>query len=367
MLLSFAGLRSLQQGPEPRSILVRTPNWLGDLVVSTGFVAALLERFREARVDLIVRAGFEVLPLPHRGRVLAFDRTTESAGAFGRKRGGEGYTHCFVLPPSFSSAWMAWRSGIPWRIGYAGEGRSPLLHPALRPAHPPRSVHLLQEYLDLLAPWTSVRPEQHPPRLDISPAWLARHALPQTPWQGHPVLLAPGAEYGPAKQWPGAHYAEVARALSAQGWDVAVVGLKKDRELGEEILRGVKSGHNLCGQTDLAQLTALVGTAALLISNDSGGMHLAAALGIPQVAVLGSTNPAWTGPINPRGRIVYRGEWCSPCYARTCRFGHTRCLADLKPVGVIEEAERLLLAAPKGPRSVDAGRMPADRAGKLSG
>lgn len=367
MLFSSAGLRKLQQGPEPQSILVRTPNWLGDLVVSTGFTAALLERFPEARVDLIVRAGFEVLPLPHRGRILPFDRTREAAGVFGRNLGGTGYSHCFILPPSFSSAWMAWRSGIPWRIGYAGEGRSLLLNPALGHAHAPRSVHLLQEYLDLLAPWLAARPDQHPPRLDLSPEWLAQHAPPDAPWRGHPVVLAPGAEYGPAKQWPGAHYREVARVLSAQGWDVVVVGLPKDRELGEEILSSVKSGHNFCGKTTLAQLTALLSTASLLISNDSGAMHLAAALHIPQIAVFGSTNPAWTGPINPSGRIAYRGEWCSPCYARSCRFGHTNCLVDLTPGGVIEEAERLLMAAPKGRRPDAAKRKPADRAGELTG
>jgi heptosyltransferase-2 len=220
----------------------------------------------------------------------------------------------------------------------------------VRPRHAPRSVHLLQEYLDLLAAWGDFRAERFPPRLDATPAWLAAHAPAGLPWRGHPVVLAPGAEYGPAKQWPAAHFGALARALSGQGWDVAVVGLPRDRELGDEILRGVRAGFNLCGATTLAQLTALLATAALLVSNDSGAMHLAAALGVPQVAIFGSTNPAWTGPLNPRGRVATRREPCSPCYARTCRFGHTRCLNELAPAGVIEEAERLLLAAPKGDR-----------------
>jgi heptosyltransferase-2 len=350
MPLPAAGLRRLQHAAEPRAILVRTPNWLGDLIVATGFLAALRERFPRARLDLIVRAGFERLPLPRYGAVLPFDRGATSAGAFGRALRGADYSHLFVLPPSFSSAWMGWRSRIPWRVGYGGEGRSLLLKPALRPRHAPRSVHLLQEYLDLLAPWGDFRADRYPPRLDATPAWLAEHAPSAMTWRGHPVVLAPGAEYGPAKQWPAAHFGAVARALSGQGWDVVIVGLPKDRELGEEILGGVRSGFNLCGATTLSQLAALLGTAALLVSNDSGAMHLAAALGVQQVAIFGSTNPAWTGPLNPRGRVAYRQEPCSPCYARTCRFGHTRCLTELAPEGVIEEAERLLLSAPKGDR-----------------
>jgi heptosyltransferase-2 len=162
-------------------------------------------------------------------------------------------------------------------------------------------------------------------------------------------VLAPGAEYGPAKQWPAAHYRTLAQALAAQGWEIAVIGLAKDRELGETILQGIGAGHNLCGETNLVQFTAMLGGAALLVSNDSGAMHLAAALGIPQIAVFGSTNPTWTGPLSDHARVLYRREWCSPCYDRTCRFGHTNCLTALLPEGVIEEAERLLLSVPKGP------------------
>jgi heptosyltransferase II len=352
--------RALDRSAEPTAILIRTPNWLGDLVVSTGFVAAVMQRFPNARVDLIVRAGFETLPLPQRGRVLPFDRKAISAGRFGRTLRGAGYTHCFLLPPSFSSAWMAWRAGIPRRIGFRGEGRSALLRPSLRRRHPARSVHLLQEYLDLLAPWfgTTASPPpdaaSYPPRLDATPAWRAEHRLRDVTWRGRPVVLAPGAEYGPAKQWPVTHYRELARAIADLGWEIAVVGLPSDRALGDEIVRGIAgtgagAAINLCGATTLPQLTALLADAALLVSNDSGAMHLAAALGTPQLALFGSTNPTWTAPLNPHARVLTRQEWCSPCYDRVCRFGHTHCLTELLPVGVIEEAERLLLAAPKGP------------------
>ena len=114
---------------DPTKILIRMPNWLGDLMMATAFCQAVLERFPEATVDLIVRKGFEGLPLPHRGTLLPFDRELTKAGDFGAELANQGYQRIYVLPPSFSSAWMAWRSRIPERIGYSGDGRRWLLRP----------------------------------------------------------------------------------------------------------------------------------------------------------------------------------------------------------------------------------------------
>lgn len=329
-------------GGEPTAILIRTPNWLGDLLMSTAFVRTVLERFPEARVDLVVRAGFEVLPLPHRGRVIPYDRKAEKPGAFGRHLRGQGYSHCFVLPPSFSSAWMAWSSGIPWRIGYRGDGRALLLHPARAHRHGPRQVHLVQEYLDLLRPWMEAEATEHLPGLALPEGWMAEH-LP-APLRKLPpyVVLAPGAEYGPAKQWPEPYYRQVAEGLAAEGWHVIVVGLPKDRDMGTRLIAGLPGAKNLCGETDLRQLTALLARAKLLISNDSGAMHLGAALGLRQVALFGSTNPTWTRPLNPRAAVLYLGIECSPCYARECPLHHLRCLVELPPEQVLERAGTLL-------------------------
>jgi heptosyltransferase-2 len=325
---------------------VRTPNWLGDLMVSTSFVRALLARFPGARVDLVVRKGFEALPLPRRGEILAFDRRATTPGQFGRTLRAKGYTHLFVLPPSFSSAWMAWWSRIPWRIGYGGEGRDWLLRPALKPDAPPRSRHLAQEYLDLLAAWEDFSAADFQPALDLSPEWLDRHRPPALKDGAPDVLLAPGAEYGPAKQWPVEHYAALARSLGAKGRVVWVAGLPQDRPLGEAILSGVPGARNVCGETSLPQLVALLAQARLVISNDSGAMHVTAALGRPQIALFGSTNPTWTAPLNVHAQVVYRAEPCSPCYARTCPLGHLRCLREITPEQVLHEAERLLTNAP---------------------
>jgi heptosyltransferase-2 len=331
---------------EPTAILVRMPNWLGDLVMATGFLDALLARFPAARVDVIVPRRFETLPLPRRGELLLLDRAAWSSGAFGRSLRGRGYSHLFVLPPSFSAAWMAFCARVPARIGYRGNFRSWLLRPALAYRAPPRSVHLLQEYLDLLAPWQVLSARQFPPRLAVNPEWVAEHLPPAAASPARRVVFAPGAEYGPARQWPAEHYRALAQALARAGWTCTVIGLLKHRPLGDEILAGVAGGLNLCGET-LTQMVAVLARAALVVSNDSGVMHVAAALGRPQIALLGSTQPLWTGPLNPAARVLTRQEPCSPCYARECRFGHTRCLVELRPRQVAAEALEVLGNAPR--------------------
>lgn len=329
-------------GGEPSSILVRTPNWLGDLLMSTAFLHALMARFPNASVDLIVRQGFEVLPLPHRGRILPYHKPTQPPGKFGRDLRGQGYSHFFVLPPSLSSAWMAFRSGVPRRIGYAGGGRGWLLNQAPPYRHAHRSVHLVREYLSLLDIWGDNGDTEYFPLLEPEQEWCDAH-LPQAVAELQDyVVLAPGAEFGPAKQWPLDHYRELAASLENQGRRVVVTGLAKDREAGDRILSGSPRGLNLCGDTDLPGLVAMLARAALLVSNDSGAMHIAAALRRPQIALFGSSNPAWTAPLNTRAEVLYRGLSCSPCYKRVCPLGHTNCLWEIAPSEVLSHAERLL-------------------------
>jgi heptosyltransferase-2 len=332
-----------EAGEAPTSIIVRTPNWLGDLLLSTAFLQAVLARFPDATLDLIVREGFQVLPLPHRGRILTFDKGAQGAGGFGKGLRGKGYSHFFVLPPSFSSAWMAFRSRVPHRIGYGGGGRSWLLRPALPYRHAHRSTHLTLEYLALLDPWGGNDGAQgFRPRLEMTEGWIERF-LPAAAAGPEPyVILAPGAEFGPAKQWPVAHYADLARSLCKRGLKVVVTGLAKDHEAARQILAGCPGGINLCGATDLPAVVALVARAALLVSNDSGAMHMGAALGRPQIALFGSSNPAWTGPLNPQSEVIHLGLECSPCYKRVCPLGHTNCLVDIRPETVLERSLGLL-------------------------
>ena len=330
-----------QPQDEPSRIVIRMPNHLGDLIIATGFVQSVLARFPGTPVDLIVREGFQALPLPGRGEILPFPQVRWGATRLGWKLRGRNISHFFVLPPSFSSAWMARLSAAPYRLGYQGQGRGWLLRPGLGEADGGRKRHLLDEYLALLVPWAPVANAR--PHLPVSADWVAAHLPKELAALPSYIVLAPGAEYGPAKQWPVAHYRELARELSAAGWRVVITGVPRDYALGAELIRGIeKSALNLCGATALPGLLAVLANSALVVSNDSGAMHLAAALDRPQVAIFGSTNPVWTGPVNPLARVVYAQLFCSPCYQRTCPLGHLACLKDLTAKMVMEQIEDLI-------------------------
>jgi heptosyltransferase-2 len=311
-------------------------------MMGTGILRAIVERWPAAAVDVVVRAGHELLPLPRRGRIIPYNPDTAAPGAFGASLRQTGYDRFYVLPPSFSSAWMAWRSGATERVGYRGQFRGPLLRPALQPRSPARSVHLTREYLDLVDP--ALELECYPPRLDLPGDWagqqLARicRALPE-----RFVAIAPGAVYGPAKAWPAEHYRELARALRDRaGVPVVLVGTAGERTLAEQVRGGAEGILDWCGATDLPGLVAVLSRAALLVSNDSGAMHVMAALGRPQVAIFGSTSPVWTGPVNAKATVVALGLPCAPCFSRTCRFGHYDCLKRVSPAAVGEAALALL-------------------------
>lgn len=336
--------------PLPVKILIRAPNWLGDLLMSTAFIQEVLERFPEARVDVIVRAGQEVLPVPHRGRLLAFDKRNETAGSFGNGLRKEGYDRVYVLPSGFSAAWMAFRAGVRERFGLAGNHRGWLLKPAVKLPWERRTRHLVDEYAQLIEPGRAGGAAARP-HLAADPAWVAEQLAPLgVDLPERFVALAPGAAYGPAKQWPVAHFAELARlVLERTDLDVVVCGTPAESEAAAEIAAGAaefeERVHDLCGRTDLAQLAALLARAAGVVSNDSGAMHLAAALGRPQVGLFGSTSAVWTSPVNPRAEVLDLRLDCAPCYARECPLGHTHCLEEIAPESAYAALDRVLAQA----------------------
>src|SRR5262249_25148116 len=144
------------------------------------------------------------------------------------------------------------------------------------------------------------------------------------------VGFCPGAEYGPAKRWPARYFAELATRLAARGRAVWLFGSDKDREIGEEIARS-SAAINLCGRTDLASAIDLLSVAEVVVSNDSGLMHVAAAVGRPVIALYGSSSPEHTPPLSRVARVVRTGIECSPCYARECPLGHFKCMIELEP------------------------------------
>jgi heptosyltransferase-2 len=323
-------------------ILIRTPNWLGDLVMASGFVRAVLDFYPESEVDLIVKSGFENLPLPRRGKIIVLEPEKISAGAFGKNLDSGNYSHFYVLPPSFSSAWMAFQSNIPQRIGYSGEFRSLLLSKAKKHEGKPRSVHILKEYLNLLDPQLSV--EKYPPQLETTPDWIEKHLNSfQKPLPESYIVFTPGAVYGPAKQWPIAHFRTLAtKMIQLFGTSILILGTNEDAESGAKISQGLEGVHNYCGQTSLTEFLAILTKAKLLIGNDSGSMHLMGALQRPQIAIFGSTSPTWTAPVNPYASVLNQNLSCSPCFARTCRYGHYDCLTKIQPELLLQEAQKIL-------------------------
>ena len=314
-------------------ILIRTPNWLGDLMMSTAFIQAVLDFYKSVQVDLIVQKGFESIPLPHRGKIIAYNKKQISLFQFTKVIKSNNYDQIFVLPPSFSSAFMAYWSKIPKRTGYPGDGRRIWLNDLKHYKKQHRTQHIISEYLQLL----EVAPNQpYFPYLPVDEKWISIQIqdsglnLPQ-----NFITIAPGAKYGPAKMWPKQHYQNLVKQLSDKGIPSVIIGTEKERHLGEAISADSKQVTNLCGKTSLLEMIAVMAKSKLLVSNDSGTMHVMAALAKPQIALFGSTSTIWTGPVNPLAEVISLNYKCSPCFKRTCKYQHYECLTGISPERVL--------------------------------
>jgi heptosyltransferase-2 len=235
----------------------------------------------------------------------------------------------YVLPNSWKSALVPFFAGIPERVGYTGEARFVLLNRRFPKSTLPR---LVDRYAALAGTFDDPLPL---PSLSSTPAQqqAVRHAL-GLPAGTHPVVFCPGAEYGPAKRWPIHHFATLARQIGHPVW---ILGSTKDAPVGEQIAQQANGAAlNLCGRTNLEQAIDLIASARAVVTNDSGLMHVAAALDKPLAALYGSSSPVYTPPLSPRATILALDHLaCSPCFERECRFGHLRCLEDISPDQVL--------------------------------
>lgn len=253
------------------------------------------------------------------------------------------FDNAYVLPNSLKSALLPFLARIPRRVGYVGESRLVLLNQRL--ANPPKGQRPpMVAYYSALSGETGLEQDRPHLHLDAQPVAQALAALGLQ--IGSYVVFAPGAEFGPAKRWPATHFAALAQQLDVP---VVLLGSGKEHALCEEIAAPVNAlrpgwAMNFAGKTSLAQALAAIAASKSVVSNDSGLMHVAAAFGVPQVAVYGSSSPLHTPPLNPHARVLWLKQDtayqppldCAPCFQRSCPLGHTRCLVDIAPERVLQ-------------------------------
>jgi heptosyltransferase-2 len=328
-------------------ILVVGPSWIGDSILAQPLMKLLHERHRDLKIDVLAPAWtFPVvermpevrhaIPSPFAHGELKFSERR----ALGRALRTESYDQAIVLPNTLKSSFVPWFARIPRRTGYRGEMRWGMLNDVRR-LDKQALPQMPQRYAALGLDRGKALPAALPqPRLETSSAKRAQtlYALGLRTDE-RIVALCPGAEYGPAKRWPPSYFAEVARALSRSGDTALLIGSAKDAPICEDIVRLSQGAcRNLCGATSLDQAIDVLASARLAITNDSGLMHIAAALGTPLVAIYGSSTPEHTPPMSPHARIVKLDMPCSPCFERTCPLGHFNCMMNLKPEQVLAHA-----------------------------
>ncbi|MGZ5097581.1 MAG: lipopolysaccharide heptosyltransferase II [Usitatibacter sp.] len=323
--------------------LVVAPSWVGDAVLSHPLLARLKESDPQGTIDVLappwVLPVYRRMPEVARTHALPFGHGDLRLGE--RRRFAKAlppYDRAIVLPNSFKSALIPWHAGIPMRTGYRGEMRYGVLNDARR-LNENATPLIVERYAALAQPaGEALRRPLPNPRLAVDgtarAGTLARHGLDNL----RPVaVFAPGAEYGPAKRWPARHFAQLATALAGRGDQVWLLGSKNDAAITAEIQR-LSGGicRDLAGTTSLDEAIDLMSLAARVVTNDSGLMHVAAALDRPTAAIFGSSSPAFTPPLSAKARVISLRLSCSPCFARVCPLGHTNCLETLEPALVLE-------------------------------
>ncbi|WP_167494717.1 MULTISPECIES: lipopolysaccharide heptosyltransferase II [Vibrio] len=341
-------------------ILIIGPSWVGDMVMSQPLYTVLKKQYPEVIIDVIAPGWCKPIldRMPEVNQAIEMpighgEFNLSTRRSIGLKLREAQYDQAIVLPKSAKSALIPWFANIPKRTGWKGEMRYGLLND-IRPNM--KSFQFMVERYVALA---------HPKKQMIDSSSLG--GITSIP---HPSLtvetksqsqainkfrltaekntigLCPGAEFGPAKKWPETHYAEVATAMSKMNKQIWLFGSKKDVEtcnniknlVPEELRQNI---HVLAGQTSLIEAVDLLGACQTVVANDSGLMHVAAAVGCKVVAVYGSTSPKYTPPLTEEVEIVHTDIDCRPCFKRECEFQHLKCLTELSPQLVLERIQKL--------------------------
>ena len=335
-------------------VLVRGTNWIGDVIMTLPAISAIRRSLPRSRITVLAKPWVAELYRisPDVDAVMEYESPGQHDGIAGMCRlagqlHGEGFAMAILLQNAMEAAIIAWLARIPLRMGYNSDGRGILLTHSVQRTKEIRTVHQIHYYLEMLKS-LGFQPAGDKPRLqtgeefrNISRNILNRyHVTPEDTLVG----MAPGATFGPAKMWFPRRFAAVGdRLCDAFAARVMLFGSKGDRERAEAVQQYARHPFiNLAGTTSLQEAIALIGTCRLFITNDSGLMHLAGALGIPLVAVFGSTNPVTTSPVGEDSIIIHRDVACSPCLKKVCPTDF-RCMDLISADDVYDAAEQLLL------------------------
>ncbi len=332
-------------------ILIVAPSWIGDTIMAQPLFARIKAQHPTAQIDAfapkwvmpVLQRMPEITdvienPFGHGALQLRARRMTA------RDLAKRSYDKAYILPNSLKSALIPWLANIPTRIGFTGEHRYGLLnvrHTLIKEILP----LMVQRFMQLAEPARTNYSGTPPhPRLlsslqgqaDIRQK-LGIQNIPRA------VAFCPGAEFGPAKRWPAKHFAELANLFSQEGYEVWIFGSAKDRPIADEIAQAsTATCRNLCGATRLDEAIDLIAQSDLVVCNDSGLMHVAAAVDRPLVAIYGSSSPGFTPPLSNQADILSLNLSCSPCFKRTCPLGHLDCLNQLSPERVFSTCKSRL-------------------------
>jgi heptosyltransferase-2 len=339
-----------------KRILVVGPAWVGDMVMAQSLFITLKRQYPEAHIDVVAPAWSKPLlgrmpqintafslPVSH-GKLQLRQRWI-----LGKQLRSSHYHQAIIIPRSYKAALVPWFVKVPIRTGYKGESRYGIVND-IRPLDKTVLTQTVQRYVALGFPADASLPPPIPePKLTVDTHNRDRLVNKlELNDVSKVIALLPGAEYGPSKRWPIERYRELAQRLSAAGHPVWVFGSEKERSIGEQICTG-PSGNviNLCGRTALEDVIDLLSLANAVVTNDSGLMHVAAAVGSHIVAIYGSTTPAYTPPLTTKAHVLYENLDCSPCFKRQCPLGHTLCLKNIKVERVMNAVNHIIEAEQK--------------------
>lgn len=323
-------------------ILLVAPAWVGDMVMADALVRLLQDQRPDCEIHVLAPpstavlaermqgvGGVTTLPLGHGDWGWARRRE------IGRSLRDPGFDQAIVLPNTLKSALVPWWARVPLRTGWHGEARFGLLNDRRR-LDADRYPLMIERFMALALPPSAAIPRPYPVPVLTADADNRRRLIDELDLAESGVLaLCPGAEYGPAKRWPAAHYAAIARHAAAAGRPVWLLGSPGEWESCEGIRALAPEAVNLAGRTGLLDALDLLSGVDAVVCNDSGLMHVACALGRRVVALFGSTSPDFTPPLSEAASVLRLDLPCSPCFQRTCPLGHLRCLRDLSPERVI--------------------------------